>query len=105
MSNERDLVAWTRYPASYARRSSDLNCGLPKIAATTGKGVGLGGLRFPGGMTASFRRRPSSVRAGVLTARETAAQTDCFFVTFARNLMLGCTSNPVKSLCSNLDPM
>src|SRR5438105_5517522 len=75
MSNERDLVAWTRYPASYARRSSDLNCGLPKIAATTGKGVGLGGLRFPGGMTASFRRRPSSVKAGVRTARETAAHT------------------------------
>src|SRR5260370_24243368 len=102
MSSERVVVACTRYPSSYARRSSELNWWLPKSATIAGNGVGFEGV--PGGITAEFNRRPSSVRAGVLTARDTAVQIDWLGVRFQSNLALGSISNPVNSLRSNLEP-
>src|SRR6202011_775007 len=86
----------------YARRSSDLNPELPKTARTAGKGVRFPGP--PGGITAEFSRRPSSVSAGVLTARETAVHTDWLGLSVQSKRAFGSTSNPVKLLRSNFEP-
>src|SRR6266853_5561688 len=69
---------------------------------TAGNGVGFPGAA--GGTTAWVSRSPSSVNAGVRTARDTAVQTDWFGVSVHNSLAFGCTSNPVKSLCSNFEP-